>query len=455
MFEHDTICAVATASGGAIGIVRVSGPSAISIADVVFKGRNPLASAKSHTLHFGHILKDDGSILDEVLVSVFRSPKSYTGENSVEFSCHASGYILQELCTMLISQGCRAAKPGEFTQRAFLNHRLDLAQAEAVADVIAADNAASHRLAMQQMRGTYSSELKKLRDRLIKLASLLELELDFSDHEDLEFVNREELMKQCNCLRQEITRLANSFSLGNAIKKGISVAIIGAPNVGKSTLLNALVHENRAIVSDIQGTTRDTIDASVNIDSHTFRFIDTAGIRHTNDVIEQMGIERSIMAANQAQIILLLSDGNMDFPVYNAVEGQNVLKIFTKSDITTSFNTKHLRPSEQEDCRCLFVSALKGTGMNALERTLVEIADSFFASTSSDIIVTNLRHYQALVHANESLHRVFQGLHQGVPNEFVAQDLRECLSFVSDIIGGSILPDDILGSIFSTFCIGK
>ena len=455
MFEQDTICAVATAAGGAIGIVRISGPDAIAIADKVFQGRESLCGVRSHTLHFGRIVTADGGTLDEVLASVFKAPHSYTGEDSVEFSCHGSRFILQELCRLLVAHGCRGAEPGEFTRRAFLNRRLDLAQAEAVADVIASDSAASHRLAMRQMRGEYSSGLKALRNELTELASLLELELDFSDHEDLEFVDREVLMDKCQHLEDEISSLADTFSVGNAIKNGISVAIIGSPNVGKSTLLNALVHENRAIVSEVQGTTRDTVDATVTLSSHTFRFIDTAGLRKTDDVVEQMGIERSIRAAKDAQIVLLLSDGNSSFPVFVASEGQTVIKVLTKSDIASSHGSPTTGSASDDAPPCLSVSALKGRGMDTLENTLVRVADSLYASNSCDIIVTNIRHYHSLLKSKASLQRVSEGLRQGIPSEFVAQDLRQCLSALSEILGGEIVADDILGTVFSKFCIGK
>lgn len=456
MFEQDTICAVATAPGGAIGIVRVSGPHAITITDKIFTGRTTLASAKTHTLHFGQIRMNDGSVLDEVLASVFKAPHSYTGEECVEISCHGSNYILQQICSLLVVHGCRGAAPGEFTQRAFLNNRLNLAQAEAVADVIAASNAAAHRLAMQQMRGNYSSKLKTITDDLLHLASLLELELDFSDHEDIEFVDREELKRQCQHLRREISKLADSFSLGNAIKNGIAVAIVGAPNVGKSTLLNALVHDDRAIVSDIQGTTRDTIDATFTIASHTFRFIDTAGLRATDDLIEKMGIERSLKVAQEAQIVLSLSDGREKFPEYTTTDNQTVIYILTKSDITDNKCLQVQDTTQSPEDKALHISALTGEGMPQLEQHLVHIADRFYASSPSDIIITNMRHYHVLLQSDECLQRVFDGLSQGIPNEFVAQDLRQCLTSLSEILGtGGVLSEQILSNIFSKFCIGK
>ena len=452
MFEQDTICAVATAPGGAIGIVRISGPDAIAVADKVFRGRIALSDVRSHTLHFGRVVMPDGSTLDEVLASVFRAPASYTGEDAVEFSCHGSSYILQELCRLLVRHGCRGAEPGEFTRRAFLNHRLDLAQAEAVADVIASDSVASHRLAMRQMRGQYSSAIKALRHQLQEFAALLELELDFSDHEDLEFVDRSVLAERCCQLEEAVSRLVSSFTLGNAIKRGIAVVLIGAPNVGKSTLLNALVHEDRAIVSEVQGTTRDTVEATFTISSHTFRFIDTAGLRCTHDAVEQMGMARSLKAAREAQIVLLLSDGKSPFPHFDPAEGQTLIRVFTKKDIAHPHATSS---KVLETAPGLCISALTGEGMEELEVQLARVADSFYASNASDVIVTNTRHYHALLSAKESLQRVFEGLRQDIPTEFIAQDLRQCLSALAGIWGGEIIADSILDTVFSRFCIGK
>lgn len=457
MSDKDTICAVATSQGGAIGIVRVSGPSSITITDTLFSGKLPLSAGKSHTLHFGNFLSPEGTIIDEVLVSLFRAPHSYTGEDSVEISCHGSAYILQEVCRQLIAAGCRAARPGEFTQRAFLNGRLDLAQAEAVADVIAANNAATHRIAMAQMRGTYSHALTTIRDRLLQLTALLELELDFSDHEDLEFADRSELSSQAHLLISSIDSLTSSFAVGNAIKNGIAVAIIGAPNVGKSTLLNAIVHDDRAIVSDIQGTTRDTIDATFTIGDHTFRFIDTAGIRQTDDVIEQMGIERSLKAAHHAQMVILLSDGQSPFPQYEGEEHQSLLYVQTKSDLLPPIAalSSNALPASPDAGSIITLSAQTGDGMHLLEQRLKAIADARFSTASSDTIVTNLRHYDALLQAKSALLRVAEGLQAGISGDFIAQDLRECLHHLSEILGGAITSDEVISTIFSRFCIGK
>ena len=378
MINPTTICAIATAQGGAIGIIRVSGPDSISIVDSIFRGRRSLIDAPGYSLHYGSIVKPCANgkvavdtVIDDVLLSLFRAPHSYTGEDSVEISAHGSSYILQTICSLLIQQGCQPAAPGEYTQRAFLNGKLDLTQAEAVADLIASQNASQHRVAMQQMRGGISDKLVGLRTQLLNLTSLLELELDFSE-EDVEFASRESLINIAREVRDEITRLSSSFSAGNAIKNGIPVAIIGAPNVGKSTLLNALLHEDKAIVSSIQGTTRDTIEDCINISGSLFRFIDTAGLRHTDDVIEQMGIERSRKAAERAQIIILMRDNDTDYPTLDIREDQTVIKVYNKS--------------EQ-------FQALTGKGMDWLEQQLL---NSVPTASNDDVLITNIRHKQAL-----------------------------------------------------------
>ena len=346
MINQSTICAIATAQGGAIGIIRVSGPDSISIVDSIFRGRHSLIEAPGYSIHYGSIVNSD-VIVDQVLLSLFRAPHSYTGEDSVEISAHGSPYILQSICSLLIQKGCQPAAPGEYTQRAFLNGKLDLTQAEAVADLIASQNASQHRVAMQQMRGGISQKLSDLRAQLLKLTSLLELELDFSE-EDVEFASRETLIDIAREVRDEITRLSSSFSAGNAIKNGIPVAIIGAPNVGKSTLLNALLHEDKAIVSDIQGTTRDTIEDCINISGILFRIIDTAGIRHTEDTIEKMGIERSRKAAERAQIIILMRDNDMDYPTLDLRDDQIVIKVHNKSDRFQALTGKGMDWLEQQ-----------------------------------------------------------------------------------------------------------
>ncbi len=443
-----TICALATAPGGALGIIRLSGPDALSIVDQLFRGKHPLADAKPYTLHYGDILSSDGELLDSVLVSIFRAPHSYTGENSAELSCHASPYILQRIVEELLANGCRMAQPGEFTQRAFLNGKLDLAQAAAVADLIAAENATTHRLALQQMRGGYSTQLKTLREQLVTLTALLELELDFSE-EDVTFADRQQLSTLATDIAKEIARLASTFQRGNALKRGIPVAIIGAPNVGKSTLLNALLRDDRAIVSDQQGTTRDLIEDTITLDGITFRFIDTAGLRHTTDQIEQMGIDRSLQAAQRAQIIIMLTEPGVPFPTIPLRDDQTVIKLTNK---TADF------------------SALNNIGLEQLEQQLIALADPH---DSSDLIVTNLRHYEALNAAHKEIqaarelinNETAKGLsndetvtegYYSSPTLLIAEHLRQCIAHLGDIYGETITLDkDILATIFSSFCIGK
>jgi len=425
-----TIFAIATARGGAIGIVRVSGPLAISAVDGIFHGRHTLADAKPQSLHFGSIADGDGT-LDQVLVSVFRAPHSYTGQDAVEISCHGSQYILGRICQLLSDAGCRQATGGEFTKRAYLNGKLDLVQAEAVADLIASETASQHRVALSQMRGGISQKLSELRDRLLTMTSLLELELDFSE-EDVEFAQRDRLLELALGIKNEIERLSASFAAGNAIKNGIPVAIIGAPNVGKSTLLNALLHDDRAIVSDIQGTTRDVIEDTVTIQGYLFRFIDTAGIRHTSDTIEKMGIERSIKAASRASTIILMRDPDTDFPDIEVRGDQTVIKVVNKS-------------SEFQ--------AINGKGMDWLQQQLLA---SVPQTDSSDILITNIRHKQALDLALTDIDRTIAAITAGLTGDLVAEDLRQCLNHLAEILGGGqITPGDVLANIFAHFCIGK
>ena len=448
--KQDTICALATPPGGAIAIVRVSGPDAITVTEKIFS--KSLEKAKGYTLHFGQVIDADGKELDEVLVSLFRAPYSYTGEDSTEISCHGSSYIVQRLLESLIKNGARQAEPGEYTMRAFMNGKLDLSQAEAVADLISSSTQATHQMAMNQLRGLFSKELAELRGQLLQLTSLLELELDFND-QDVEFANREQLTSLMEKVEKHISGLADSFQTGNAIKNGIPVAIIGAPNVGKSTLLNALVGEERAIVSNIQGTTRDLIEDTIQIDGITFRFIDTAGIRKTQDQLEQMGIERSIQAAEKAKVILFLTEKNQPFPDIEFRDDQVVLQVINKCDLSLP-SSSYLYHREPEG-RLFHISAANGDGIELLRQALVRESAMPMTLDTTNTVVTNVRHYNALKQSIDALQRAKQAFESGIPTDLVAEDLRQCLHYLGEITGTEITSDDILQNIFHTFCIGK
>ena len=446
--NSDTICALATAPGGALGIIGVSGSQAFDAVSSICSVA--CDSVATHTTHFTRIISPSpleggrGEVIDEALVTIFRTPHSYTGEDSVEISCHGSSYILNKVLELLIAQGCRMARPGEFTQRAFLNGKMDLSQAEAVADLIASTNKATHDIALSQLRGHFSSELKNLREQLLKLTSLLELELDFSDHEDLEFADRSELLQLSQQIVSHISRLADSFHTGNALKNGIPVAIIGAPNVGKSTLLNALVGEERAIVSDIQGTTRDAIEDCIQLGGITFRFIDTAGIRHTDDQIERMGIDRSIAAVQRAQIVLMMTEPGTPYPDVPIRDDQTIIRIENKTDLNSACS---------DSVATLSISAKYGIGLDALRQRLIDKTPKV---ADSDVIVTSARHYEALTHAHQNLQRVLDGLHSQVSGDLLAEDLRLVLSDLAEITGeGMISSQETLNNIFSHFCVGK
>ena len=428
MSNNDTICALATAPGGALGIIRISGPLSFSVVSAICSVC--FDPVEANTVHFTR-LTDGTDVIDEAMVSVFKAPHSYTGEDSVEISCHGSRYILNKVLELLVQHGCRMAGPGEYTQRAYLNGKMDLSQAEAVADLIASTNRATHHMAMSQLRGGISSELANMREQLLKLTSLLELELDFSDHEDLEFADRSELLELAKTIDNHITHLADTFQTGNALKNGIPVAIIGAPNVGKSTLLNALLGEERAIVSDIQGTTRDAIEDTMQLGGISFRFIDTAGIRHTDDQIESLGIERSKAAAQRARIILLMTEPGVPYPDIETRDGQTVIRIENK---TSTFQAKY------------------GVGLEALKQQLIAAAPK---TSDSDVIITNARHYDALLRAHEALQRVLAGLDMQMSGDLLSEDLRQVLDILAEITGGQITPNEVLGNIFKNFCIGK
>lgn len=427
---NNTICALATSLGGAIAVIRVSGSKSIDYVNNIFS--KDISKSNGYTVHYGTISSIDGKQIDDVLVTIFRSPHSYTGEDSIEISCHASSFIVNEIVKLLTDNGCSLAKPGEFTQRAFLNGKMDLSQAEAVLDIIQSQNLAQHRVAMSQMRGMVSRKLMNLRNKMLKLTSLLELELDFSDHEDIEFADRTELLSIALQIKEEISHLTSSFSEGNAIKNGVPVAIVGAPNVGKSTLLNSLLQEDKAIVSDIAGTTRDAIEDTVNINGILYRIIDTAGIRKTDDTIEKLGIKRSEIAAEKAHIIIMMRDYDNDYPLINLRKDQKVIRVFNKSE---NFQ------------------AIKGLGLDWLKNEIVRNTPQ--AANDETVLITNARHHEVLELAYKDICRAYESIKTGLSCDLVSEDLRQCLHHLAEITGGEITNNEVLENIFKNFCIGK
>ena len=461
MNNNDIICAPATVPGtGAISVIRVSGKGSLELADKVISLRKgSIAQSKGYTLHFGSIFASDGSLLDEVIVSVFRAPNSYTGEDGVEISCHSSKYIVSETIGLLCEKGCRMAGPGEFTQRAYLNGKMDLAQAEAVADVIAADSKAALRVAQSQLRGEYSAAFKELRDALVRLSALVELELDFSE-EEVEFASREMIIGLAESAIAKMSRLRDSYRVGNALKNGVPVAIVGAPNVGKSTLLNALLGEDRAITSDIPGTTRDTVEESIVIEGVRYRFIDTAGIRETEQMIERLGIERSLAKIRDAAIVICLLDATkkdesekMLSKVESLIDSENqkIIVVANKSDLNGHVKEELSGLSEG----AISISALRKEGLRELEKAIVKCG---FADTDEHVIVTSARHYNALSSAVESLRAVVRAVREGISEELLAEDLRAAICDINSIFASTsdaITPDEVLGEVFGKFCVGK
>lgn len=464
MILQDTIVALATPSGaGAIAIIRISGNNAITIAANVFSSVSgkDIINQKTHTIHLGHIT-DDGKIYDQVLLSLFKGPNSYTGENTVEISCHGSTYIQQQIIQLLLRKGCRMANAGEFTLRAFLNGKLDLSQAEAVADLIASDNEASHQIAMQQMRGGFSNEIAKLRDELLNFASLIELELDFAE-EDVEFADRTQFHDLLDRIEFVLKRLIDSFAVGNVIKNGIPVAIVGEPNVGKSTLLNALLNEERAIVSDIAGTTRDTIEDELVINGIGFRFIDTAGIRETQDVVESIGIKKTFEKIEQAQVVVYLVDSSqlteINFLSKLKVEVEKIKNQFPLKPLIIIGNKADKLNEEQKTSilvtipELLLISAKKNIGVEELKEKLMSFVNTG-ALRNNETIVTNTRHYDSLIKALEEIQKVQFGLRSGLSADLMAIDIRQALYYFGEITG-QVTNDELLGNIFTNFCIGK
>ncbi len=465
MINKNTIAAISTAPGiGGIAVIRVSGNEAITLSDSIFRAKKQtvsLLSQPTSSITFGDIIGTDNNTIDEVLISVFRAPHSFTGEDLVEISCHGSQFIQQEILRLLIDKGCRLAGPGEFTQRAFLNGKMDLAQAEAVADLIASTSQASHRMAMNQMRGGFSSKLAELRNQLLQFVSLIELELDFSE-EDVEFADRKKLKALSANIQKHISDLANSFRVGNALKNGIPVALVGETNVGKSTLLNLLLKEEKAIVSNIHGTTRDTIEDIINVRGITFRFIDTAGIRKTTDTIESIGIERTFQKIEQASIVLWIIDStkiskHMEWlteKIEEKARSKEIIMIFNKIDKINNEEKEILHDLfSQFEAKKIFISAKQKININVLEDALIHAAH-LPDIHNDNVVVSNIRHYEALQKALAAIKRVNKNLDTEISSEFLSQDIRECMFYLGEITG-QISNDEILGNIFENFCIGK
>lgn len=467
MINNDTICAISTPSGnGAIAIIRLSGKNAYPIIDSVFEGKKSkkLANQDANTIHFG-IIKDNNEILDEVLASLFKNPQSYTGEDLVEVSCHGSVYIQQKILQLFITKGARLAQPGEFTMRAFLNGKLDLSQSEAVADLIASSSAAMHKLAMNQMRGGFSNEIKHLRERLLKLTSLIELELDFSE-EDVEFADRSELKDLLSNIQTIVKKLIKSFNLGNAIKNGVPITIAGKTNVGKSTLLNALLNEDKAIVSDIAGTTRDIIEDTINMEGVTYRFIDTAGLRESTDTIESIGIERTLQKIEQAKVVIYMVDADEDKEnIKNEIgkllddyqkENKRFILAINKTDKLQPYEINYKFSDVWMKSLSVPVILISASKKENLEKLIDEFVNfiNLDSISESNIVVTNVRHYEALTKINEGIERINEGLINEISADFIAMDIRQVLHYLGEITG-EITTDEILGNIFSKFCIGK
>ncbi len=462
-YGEDTICAISTPAGtGGIAVIRISGSKAIETVMKSWRGAD-LRKAATHTAHFGTIVYPDGETLDEVVATVFRCPHSFTGEDTVELSCHGSQWIQSQLVAQMIGNGCRAAEGGEFTRRAFMNGKIDLSQAEAIADVIASSSRASHRIAVSQMRGGFSAMLAGLREQLLEFVSLMELELDFSE-EDVEFADRTRLIDLAKHIDSVITNLADSFSVGNAIKNGVPVAIVGETNAGKSTLLNRLLHDDKAIVSDIRGTTRDAIEDTINLGGITFRFIDTAGIRDTSDKIESIGIDRTFQKIDNASIILWMIDGTQATgniretaeKIMPHCQGKQLIAVINKSDKLNNSTIQAIQSeisNISDRIRTITISAKNDIAVDRLEQMLVESA-GIPENDPNAVVVTNARHYDALCHAQEAIRRAIDGLQSGLSGDFVSQDIRECMHYLGEITG-EITTHEILGSIFSRFCVGK